>query len=282
MLVGIELGATLLDIDKGPGTPALAAVAGSTHVCATSNATAPPARAGEASFTADTDKVDRSVWLDRAQGDRHQFRIIVSPEDGADYDDLKPLTRRLMTRMEEDLGTRLDWVAVDHFNTGHPHTHIIVRGRDERGHDLIIARDYLSHGLRERACELVDLDLGPRSDEAIEQRLRAEVGQERLTSIDRALIREADANVLVSTEARGAFDHAIRMGRLKRLDRLGLATQMGSSHWRLVPDLADTLRRCLIAFDETGVTFRYKDWTCNGFAPVTFLIMPPWLRRRAG
>jgi len=23
-------------------------------------------------------------------------------------------------------------------------------------------------------------------------------------------------------------------------------------------------------------------WTCNGFVPVTYLIMPPWLRTRAG
>ena len=140
-----------------------------------------------------------------------------------------------------------------------------MRGRDERGHDLIIARDYLSHGLRERACELVDLDLGPRSDEAIEQRLRAEVGQERLTSIDRALIREADANVLVSTEARGAFDQAIRMGRLKKLERLGLATQMGATHWRLVPDLADTLRR----MGERGDIIRtmQRAYATRGHAP---------------
>src|SRR3546814_5722783 len=128
--------------------------------------------------------------------------VCSSDLDGADYEDLKPLTRRLMTRMEEDLGTKLDWVAVDHFNTGHPHTHIIVRGRDDRGKDLIIARDYISHGLRERACELVDLDLGPRTDDAIEQRLRAEVGQERLTSIDRSLIRDAEENVLASTADR--------------------------------------------------------------------------------
>src|SRR3546814_8743641 len=99
-------------------------------------------------YGADSDTVDRAEWLERAKDDRHQFRFIVSPEDGADYEDLKPLTRRLMTRMEEDLGTKLDWVAVDHFNTGHPHTHIILRGRDEKGADLIIARDYISHGLR--------------------------------------------------------------------------------------------------------------------------------------
>jgi type IV secretory pathway VirD2 relaxase len=194
-------------------------------------------------YTAETDKVDRNAWLEQAKDDRHQFRFIVSAEDGADYDDLTALTRRLMTRMEEDLGTRLDWVAVDHFNTGHPHTHIIVRGKDEKDADLIIARDYISHGLRERACELVDLDLGPRSDDVIEQHLRAEVGQVRLTSIDRSLIRDAEANVLASSTTRGAFEQSIRIGRLKTLERLGLATQLGTTHWRLAPDLADTLRR---------------------------------------
>src|SRR3546814_478869 len=118
-----------------------------------------------------------------------------------------------------------------------------MRGKDERGVDLVIARDYISHGLRERASELVDLDLGPRTDYAIEQRLRAEVEQERLTSIDRAMLREADKDILVSSNARGAFDQAIRIGRLKKLERLGLATRHGAAHWRLAPDLAGTLRR---------------------------------------
>ena len=193
-------------------------------------------------YSAGSDAVDRNAWLEPAKDDRHQFRFIVSAEDGMEYDDLKPLTRRLMQRVEEDLGTNLDWVAVDHHNTGHPHTHIIVRGKDERGADLVIARDYISHGLRERACELVDLDLGPRTDHAIEQRLRAEVEQERLTSIDRAMLRETDKDTLVSSNARGALDQSIRMGRLKKLERLGLATRHGAAHWRLAPDLADTLR----------------------------------------
>lgn len=194
-------------------------------------------------YGADADMVDRNAWLEQASDDRHQFRIIVSPEDGLEYDDLKPLTRRLMARAEEDLGTKLDWVAVEHHNTGHPHTHIIVRGKDERGKDLIIARDYISRGLRERAYELVDLDLGPRTDNAIEQRLRAEVEQERLTSIDRGMLRDADTDILVSSETRGPFDHAIRMGRLRKLERLGLATKVGTTHWHLVPNLAETLRR---------------------------------------
>src|SRR3546814_7837119 len=90
-------------------------------------------------YGADTDRVDRSAWVEQSKGDRHQFRIIVSAEAGMEYDDLKPLTRRPMARVEEDLGTKRDWMAVDHYNTGHTPTHIIVRGKDQRGTELIIA-----------------------------------------------------------------------------------------------------------------------------------------------
>lgn len=191
----------------------------------------------------DADRVDGRQFLQRGAGDRHQFRFIVSAEDGAQYDDLKPLTRRLMARMEEDLGTRLDWVAVDHFNTGHPHTHIIVRGKDARGKDLIIAPDYMTRGIRERAGELVDLDLGPRTEADIARAVRAEVGQERLTSIDRGLLQDANADGVVVSRGRGALDQTLRAGRLAKLEAMGLATPLGAGRWRLAPDLADTLRR---------------------------------------
>ena len=194
-------------------------------------------------YGADSDTVDGQTFLERGAGDRHQFRFIVSPEDGSEYDDLKSVTRRLMSRMEKDLGTRLDWVAVDHFNTGHPHTHIIVRGKDDRGKDLIIARDYITGGIRERASELVDLDLGPRTVDAIQQKLRSEIEQDRFTSIDRILLRESETVTLVTSAARSAFDQTLRAGRLRKLERLGLAEQMGAAHWRLAPGMAETLRR---------------------------------------
>lgn len=194
-------------------------------------------------YDAETDRADGKAFLSRQARDRHQFRFIVAAEDGGSYDELKTLTRRLMARMEADLGTRLDWVAVDHFNTGHPHTHIVVRGKDERGQDLVIARDYLTQGLRERACELVDLDLGPRSSNAIEAGLRAEVDAERLTSLDRALLRAADAEGVVRPVGRDAFEQSLRIGRLRRLVQFGLARPDGPGRWRLETDLAGTLRR---------------------------------------
>jgi type IV secretory pathway VirD2 relaxase len=48
--------------------------------------------------------------------------------------------------MELDLATRLDWIAVDHHNTGHPHTHVILRGVLGDGRILYIAGDYIAHG----------------------------------------------------------------------------------------------------------------------------------------
>lgn len=191
------------------------------------------------------DRVHGSAFLERSDGDRHQFHFIVAAEDALEYQDLKEFTRRLMQQMEDDLGSKLDWVAVDHYNTGHPHTHIVLRGKVDRGKDLIIARDYLSHGMRERAAEIVSLDLGPRSDRAIETRWRAEMGGERFTSLDRSLLREmGEAGVVRSGAAAGdAFRQTLRAGRLQKLQRLGLAHETAPGCWRLADDLEPVLRR---------------------------------------
>jgi len=195
-------------------------------------------------YAADTDHADGRAFIDRAEqgGDARQFRLIVSAEDGVRYDDLKPLTRRLMAQVEKDLGTRLDWVAVDHFNTGHPHTHIIVRGRDEAGRDLIVAKDYLTRGFRERASELVSLDLGPASDQEIAARFARETTQERLTSLDRGLLAAVDEDGVVSPRHGDPLQYAARAGRLRTLARLGLAREVAPTLWRLDDELEATLR----------------------------------------
>ncbi len=193
-------------------------------------------------YDAKTDRADSRAFLERGEGDRHQFRFIVSAEDGASYDDLKPVTRRLMEQMEKDLDTRLDWVAVDHWNTGHPHTHVVVRGKDDQGKDLVIAREYIAHGMRERAAEIVSLDLGPRTDREIENRLRQEIEQERLTSIDRELLRERNADGHVRAAGRDAFRTAVRAGRLQKLERLGLVEQTSAGQWRLDGRMEQALR----------------------------------------
>jgi type IV secretory pathway VirD2 relaxase len=110
-------------------------------------------------YDAHGDDADGSAFLDRSEKDPHQFRFVVSADEGARLPDLKPFIRDLLAQMERDLDTKLDWVAVDHFNTGHPHTHIVIRGRDRDGGDLVMARDYIAHGVRARAQALITLEL---------------------------------------------------------------------------------------------------------------------------
>nr|WP_246350648.1 relaxase/mobilization nuclease RlxS [Sphingobium boeckii] len=191
----------------------------------------------------DSDAADGRAFIERAEGDRHQFRFIVAPEDGAAYDDLKPVIRRLMIQAEQDLGTRLDWVAVDHFNTGHPHSHVIVRGKDELGKDLIIAPAYMTNGFRERAIDIVSGDLGPRTDLEIHRALTSEMEQERFTSIDGQLIADRGEDGLVSPVANGAMAQTLKAGRLQMLGRLGLAHEDERGRWRLHDDLEPVLRR---------------------------------------
>jgi type IV secretory pathway VirD2 relaxase len=192
-------------------------------------------------YSARDDAGDGKSFLDRCGDDRHQFRMIVSAEDGDLYADLKPFVRRLMAQMETDLGTRLDWVAVDHFNTGHPHSHIMLRGRDDRGKDLIIAREYIAHGIRGRASEIATLDLGPRTLLEIETRMRRDIGAERFTDIDRQLLRAAERAPLVTAKDSDPLVQSLQAGRLQKLGAMGLADEIAPGQWRLAKGLRDTL-----------------------------------------
>jgi type IV secretory pathway VirD2 relaxase len=193
-----------------------------------------------------TDEADLDAFKERCADDRHHFRFILSPEDGAELEDLRTYTRHLMGRMEADLGTRLEWVAVDHWNTDNPHTHIVVRGRDDIGKDLIIAGDYIADGFRHRAAELATEWLGPRTDLEIEQTLQREVTQERWTSLDRTLMRELGENGRVQierfNEPRLQRQRSLLIGRLQRLQRLGLVDEVQPGSWAIHADAEKTLR----------------------------------------
>jgi type IV secretory pathway VirD2 relaxase len=200
-------------------------------------------------YSAMADRADGRAFLDRSEGDPRQFRLIVAAEDGAEMSDLRAFTRDLMRQVERDLGTGLDWVAVDHFNTAHPHSHIVIRGVDETGENLVIAGAYLAHGIRERASELVTIELGPETTMERQAKLVREIDQERLTRIDRALLREAGEAAGGVIDLRTAvgeplpnFDRQLRIGRLQALERLGLAEQIATGRWRLVPGMEETLR----------------------------------------
>ena len=189
-----------------------------------------------------TDQADLHAFEERGRDDRHQFRFIVSPEDAEQLDDLRTYTRHLMSRMEADLGTRLDWVAVDHWNTDNPHTHIVLRGKDDTGKDLVIARDYIAEGMRNRASELATEWLGPRTELEIQQSLQHEVQQERFTTLDRTLLRERKAGVLSLKLLANHPRRQLLIGRLQQLQKLELAHEVRPGQWILRDDAEATLR----------------------------------------
>ncbi len=135
--------------------------------------------------TQEGERADDLGFAKRCDGDRHHFRFIVSPEDATQMSNLKAFTRDLAKQMEADLGTRLDWVAVDHWNTDNPHVHLLVRDVDQSGADLVISRDYISRGLRSRAEDLVSIELGPKQAHEIKAELQKEITAERWTRLDR-------------------------------------------------------------------------------------------------
>jgi type IV secretory pathway VirD2 relaxase len=190
----------------------------------------------------ETDQVDLKAFDARDKGDRHQFRFIVSVEDAGELEDLRGYTREFMQRMATDLETRLDWVAVDHWDTDNPHTHIVLRGRAANGQDLVIAPDYMAHGMRTRASELATEWLGPRTEWEIRQGLLKEVEQERLTSLDRALLRHTTLDrVDLTQQTKDRPRQTLLRARLQRLEAMGLAGRIDANHWQLSQNMEQTL-----------------------------------------
>jgi type IV secretory pathway VirD2 relaxase len=190
--------------------------------------------------------VDARDFAARCEDDRHHFRFIVSPEDAVDMADLKDHARELMGQMEKDLGTKLDWVGVDHWNTDNPHIHIILRGRTDDSQDLVISRDYIKEGMRARAQDLVTQELGRRTDLEINRNLERQVEAERWTQLDRQLVRDAGKSGIIDLAPQPGQQpdefHALKVGRLRTLEIRGLAGQVGHQQWFIKAEAESTLR----------------------------------------
>ena len=180
--------------------------------------------------------------------------MILSPE-GGDALDLVEHTRRLLGAMERDLGTRLEWVAIDHHNTAHPHVHVAIRGRDEAGRLLLLDRGYVKHGVRARSRELATQMLGYRTEA---DRLRAReqaLEVRRFGELDAILEQRVGPGRRVSFEDpvppsnRAAQLRLQLIGRLQFLERLGLATRAGAKTWRLSLDHRPALREMQLLGD---------------------------------
>lgn len=196
------------------------------------------------------DGVDAGSATEGWAKDRHHFRFIISPEHGDRISDLRGYTREVMSRVADDLGEPgLNWIAVCHFDTDQPHAHVLVRGRRSAGRDLVIPRDYIAYGFRARAQEVAQERLGDLSRQDAERRVWKETEADRFTAFDRRLLAAADTDNAVD-DGIGGTDAwtALTRGRLRHLERLGLAVRSGR-RFQLKPDLEARLRRLQLSKD---------------------------------
>jgi type IV secretory pathway VirD2 relaxase len=221
-------------------------------------------------YSAFENEADGKAFVERGRDDRHQFRFIVAPEDATEMADIRGFTRDLMRQMELDLATRLDWIAVDHHNTSHPHTHIIVRGVLDDGRILNIAGDYIAHGIRHRASELITRELGHQSEIELQTKLQNEVEAERVTRLDKMLLSEQQEQGVIDLRPGEGATFLVRenrnlmIGRVRHLERYGVATELEPGRWAL----SDRAEQVLKDMDQRNEVINsiHRALTQNGLA----------------
>ena len=193
-------------------------------------------------FDAISEDANASDLTKSITDDRHHFRFIVSPEDGTEMADLKPFVRDLVSQMETELGTRLEWVGAVHHDTGRPHAHLVIRGRRDDGSDLVMPRAYISHGIRERAEDLVTLELGPETRLEQERKLQSDIAAERVTRIDHFIARQVSPEHEFRLKDSPSHYRTLHAARLRTLERLGLAQKLGAGRWLMRENFREVLR----------------------------------------
>jgi len=197
----------------------------------------------------------RSEGLDMAatvreweRADELMWSFIVSPEDAARMT-LRGHARDLVAAIERDLGTGLEWIAIDHHNTDDAHVHMLIRGVREDGKVLTLDRDYVSRGIRELSRELAEREIGPRDEREFLRTRGQGIEREYWTEIDRALERRTDTDRTVSYRHFQPYTDGAQvkaqqeMERLTYLQKLGLAREIDDRTWWLAPEHEPELRK---------------------------------------
>jgi type IV secretory pathway VirD2 relaxase len=91
---------------------------------------------------------------------------------------METVARDLLTEDELKRGVRLEWVGVEHWDTDHPHMHVMMRARVE-DRNLRLSSGYVSHGLRTRAREVATQHLGYRAERGVDLNEKRRIVMER-------------------------------------------------------------------------------------------------------
>lgn len=178
-------------------------------------------------------------------GDERMWKVILSPENGIDID-LKEHAKIFMQKLENDLGRKLDWVAIDHYNTDQFHLHFCIRGVDKEGKTFQIDPEYFKE-MREISRDHLTQKLGLRSDDYIIERRQKMINAKHVTELDRIIQKGLNSNNFINIQhgSNRLIDQATRlqlMARLEFLESMGLAQKDTTVTWQVNPTFIDYLR----------------------------------------
>jgi len=186
----------------------------------------------------------------QTEEDPRIWKLIISPEKAADID-LKEHIRQLMERVEKDLGTKLQWVAIEHYNTLHFHVHLVIRGIRDEGQELRIDDPYIKTGFKDRSQQILTEKLGLRTWQDLLESRKKVIKARHITELDRLIGRVINDelksdhfyNLDWCTKNDELYQKNVQIKqRLEYLETLGLAKKFTDSSWQVKPKFLDHLR----------------------------------------
>ena len=189
-----------------------------------------------------------------AKSDKRHFRIILSAENGGRIGDLRSYTRDVMARTEAALGEKLQWFAVDHWDTDNPHSHIVLRGVREDGRDLVVPREFVQHGFRNAARDAATNRLGARTRDDAKHALQREAIAHGPTRLDGLIEGQLDEKLQIRIAELAAPNGSPDMTdalktRARELRNLGLAREVRRNVLQFEPGWRDALKAMELHLD---------------------------------
>jgi len=166
------------------------------------------------------------------------FRIFLSPQ--SDKINLKDLTEKFMKTLEQRTGYRFYWQAANHYNTAHPHAHILINGKDQFGRDVEIPRDIVRTFMREYARDICTSQLGNRTSGEIALEKERELEAQRFTRTDESIKTLCGGNF--SIIPKNVYVNRERiLARIENLRKMGMCNYTDGAY-RFSPQWEENLR----------------------------------------
>ena len=149
------------------------------------------------------------------------FRIFLSPQ--SDNVDLKDLSENFIKKLEQQTGYSFYWQGANHYNTAHPHAHLLINGVDKNGKEVNIPRDVVKTFMREYARDICTSQIGHRTKAEIALEKSKEPEALRFTRIDDSVKNHCTDSFTINPRHIHANRERV-LTRLENLQKMGLCT----------------------------------------------------------